>query len=180
MLCVKGKFANDFWWLNIIDFITILAWLLPWSKGHRNTYALSIPPKKHPGLYDMKEKKKIQLVINKARNFDEFPKHDMYANEYLWINREEKKHALTTQNKEKNRQNTELHTMQLRPHDFSVKPKSAYKKPFVDVCACGEGGIFPKNFFLYNLFDFFLSCTKPIWPFSVLLQRRRNNFLKTK
>ena len=45
--------------------------------------------------------------------------------------------------------------MQLRPHDFSVKPKSAYKKPFVDVCACGEGGIFPKNFFLYNLFDFF-------------------------
>ena len=83
MLCVKGKFANDFWWLNIIDFITILAWLLPWSKGHRNTYALSIPPKKHPGLYDMKEKKKIQLVINKARNFDEFPKHDMYANELI-------------------------------------------------------------------------------------------------
>jgi len=31
----------------------------------------------------MKEKKKIQLVINKARNFDEFPKHDMYANELI-------------------------------------------------------------------------------------------------
>ena len=58
--------------------------------------------------------------------------------------------------KKKNRQNTELHTMQLRPHDFSVKPKSAYKKLFVDMCACGEGGIFPKKLFLYNLFDFFL------------------------
>ena len=46
--------------------------------------------------------------------------------------------------------------MQLRPHDFSVKPKSAYKILFVDVFACGEGGIFPKNFFLYNLFDFFI------------------------
>jgi len=45
--------------------------------------------------------------------------------------------------------------MQLRPHDFSVKPKSAYKKLFVDVFACGEGGIFQKKFFLYNLFDFF-------------------------
>jgi len=29
----------------------------------------------------MKEKKKIQIVIKKARNLDEFPKHDMYANE---------------------------------------------------------------------------------------------------
>jgi len=36
-----------------------------------------------------------------------------------------------------------------------VKPKSAYKKLFVDVFACGEGGIFQKKFFLYNLFDFF-------------------------
>ena len=84
-----------------------------------------------------------------------FPNMICMQMKYLWINREEKKHALTTQNDKKNRKNTELHTMQLRPHDFNVKPKSAYKKLFVDLCVCGEGGIFPKNFFLYNLFDFF-------------------------
>ena len=55
--------------------------------------------------------------------------------------------------------------MQLRPHDFSVKPKSAYKKLFGDVCACGEGGIFPKNFFLYNLFDFFYRAPNLFGPF---------------
>jgi len=61
-----------------------------------------------------------------------------------------------------------------------VNPKGAYKKLFVDVCACGEGGIFPKKKFS-NLFDFFIvHQTYPIWPFSVLQQQRRNNFLKTK
>lgn len=79
MLCVKGNLQTIFRWLIVIDFITIIAWHLPLSKGHRNTYPS--PPIKHPGLYDMKEKKKIQIVIKKARNLDEFPKHDMYANE---------------------------------------------------------------------------------------------------
>lgn len=70
--------------------------------------------------------------------------------------------------------------MQLRPHDFSVKPKSAYKKLFVDVFACGEGGIFQKKFFLYNLFDFFLSCTKPILfgPFQCCSSKDEITFLK--
>jgi len=77
----------------------------------------------------------------------------MQMNTYELI--EKKKACLNYTKWKKNRQNTELHTMQLRPHDFSVKPKSAYKKLFVDVFACGEGGIFQKKFFLYNLFDFF-------------------------
>ena len=129
----------------------------------------------------MKEKKKIQIVIEKARNLDEFPKHDMYANEYLWINREEKKHALTTQN-EKKIVKIQSFTQCNWGHTISVwNLKVHIKKRFVDVCACGESGIFPKNFFLYILFDFFIvHQTYSIWPFSVLQQRRRNNFLKTK
>lgn len=72
--------------------------------------------------------------------------------------------------------------MQLRPQDFSVNPKSACKKLFVDVCAWGKGGIFPKNFFLYKIFVcfFIMHQTYPIWPFSVLQQQRQINFLKTK
>lgn len=44
--------------------------------------------------------------------------------------------------------------MQIRPHDFSVNPKSACKKLFVDVCACSAARVvsFQKKFFLYNIF----------------------------
>jgi len=49
-----------------------------------------LPPDKTPRTVWYERKKKIQIVIKKARNLDEFPKYDMYANEYPWINREEK------------------------------------------------------------------------------------------
>ena len=69
MLCVKGNLQTIFRWLIIIDFITMLSWLLPLSKGHRNTYALSISPDKSPRTVWYERKKKDSNCYKKSQKF---------------------------------------------------------------------------------------------------------------